>query len=324
MPDALDLALIATVGLFAVFTGANDGGALVATTLKMVAVKPLLAVLGLTLAVVIAPLVFGTNVATTLARRLVSFGGANARLALLLVVVSAIVLVATLSAKGIPTSLTLALIGGMLGVGLGGDLPIAWGPVVLVSGLALCAPLAGMVGVTVIRRLWSALPLRFAVRQQVRFLQRIGFVLQALAYGTNDAQKMLAIGALAVSGAGVHDRVDANAGMLVVLGLLFTAGMVLAARRHGRRVSATIPRLAPAHAASAQLASAATVLASSASGVPVSMTQTLTGALLAGQPGRGVRQLRLNRVGTLALAWLVTLPAAMIVGLVPAAVLVRR
>lgn len=321
MSDPIDFALIAAVGLFAVFTGANDGGALIAATLKMVAVKPLLAALGLTLAVVVAPLVLGSNVATTLARRLVSFGGANARVALLLVVVSAIVLVAVLSAKGIPTSLTVALIGGMLGVGLGGDLPISWGPVIVVVGLALCAPLAGMIGVTVIRRLWDALPLRFAVRHQVRFLQRAGFALQALAYGTNDAQKMLAVGVLAGSGAGVHGRVDADPGMQAMLGLLFTVGMILTARRHGRRVNATVPRLSPTHAASAQLSSAVTVLASSAGGVPVSMTQTLTGALLAGRAG--VRHLRLDRVGALALAWLVTLPAAMLVGLVPAAILVR-
>lgn len=321
MPDSVDFALIAAVGLFAVFTGANDGGALVAATLKMVAVKPLFAAAGLTLAVVFAPLLFGTNVATTLARRLVSFGGTNARVALLLVVLSAIVLVAALSAAGIPTSLTLALIGGMLGVGLGGDLPISWGPVIVVIVLALGAPLAGMVGVAMIRRLWDGLPLRFAVRHQVRFLQRTGFAAQALAYGTNDAQKMLAVGALAVSGAGVHGRVGANAAMLAALGVLFSVGMILSARRHGRRVNATIPRLSPTHAASAQLASAGTVLASAAGGVPVSMTQTLTGALVAGRAG--IRQLRLNRVGTLALAWIVTLPAATLVGLVPAAVLVR-
>src|SRR5699024_7600754 len=88
--------------------------------------RPGTSIVVLLLAVALGPLfVFGTGVATTLAHRLVRFGEGDATHAALLVgVLTAIAVVFALTRAGVPTSLTLALVGALTGSGWGAGLPV--------------------------------------------------------------------------------------------------------------------------------------------------------------------------------------------------------
>lgn len=66
----------------------------------------------------------------------------------------------------------------------------------------------------------------------------------------------------------------------------------------------------------AQLGAAVAVLSSAALGVPVSMTQAVAGGLVGTGMLRGRRQVRWRVAGQLGLAWVLTLPAAAVVGAV--------
>lgn len=305
----MEIALVIVAGLFAVFCGLNDGGTLLVTSLKLTSLRPISVVLILAAMVVVVPVLLGTGVATTLAGRLVSFQDAGGRMALLVAVIAACSVVMILATRGVPTSLTVALIGGIVGAGLGGRLPIAWSWVAAVMLVAAVAPLIAMVAAFAVVHLWAWSPLPGGVERQVRHAHRLGVAAQAVAYGSNDGQKMLAVFTLALPTAGVTgNRITVTPWVLSATGVLFCAGTLAGARRYGVRLGTGVLPLTPVHAATAQLSSAVVVAGSAAIGAPVSMTQAITGALVGSGLRHGTGRIRWRHVLGIVAAWLLTLP----------------
>lgn len=83
---------------------------------------------------------------------------------------------------------------------------------------------------------------------------------------------------------------------------------------YGRRVIETvgtaITTLTPSRAFAATLAAASTVVVSTSTGIPVSATQTLVGAVFGVGLARGIDALNLNVIRNIFLSWIVTIPAA--------------
>lgn len=307
--------LVAALG-FAVVNGLNDGAALVATGLKVPALPPLAAIAMLAGALVVAPVVIGTQVAATLANRLVSFGHGGGditgEIGLLIAVLTAVAVVVVLSRRGLPTSLTLALVGGIAGAGLGGGLAVSLPTLALVLAAGLAAPLVGASAGFVLSRLAGMLPVRGRVGRRIKTAHVAAFALQSLAYAANDGQKMLAVFAVATgsvaSGSGEGVTVPVLA--LALLAVLFTVGVVAGLRPAATTLSAEIVAARPPDAVAAELSSAGAVLASAAVGAPVSMTQSIAAALVGAGMSYGYRRVRWRAAGRLILAWLVTLPAS--------------
>lgn len=305
-----DLLLAAALG-FAAVNGMNDGGALVATGLKVPALSPLAAIAMIAAALVAVPLLVGTAVATTLATRLVGFsdeGGAVAgSTALLAAVVTAVAVVVVLSRRGLPTSLTLALIGGIVGAGVASGMPVAGATVAVVLAAGVAAPVLGAGAGFALTRLFGALRSRRRIGQRIRALHVGGFGLQCVAYAANDGQKMIAVLAVAT---GATDRATATFGELVLLAVLFSIGLVVGLRPAAATLSAEILPGRPPDAVAAELSSAGAVLGSAAIGAPVSMTQSVAAALVGAGMHYGRRRVRWRAAGRLALAWVVTLPSS--------------
>ncbi len=82
---------------------------------------------------------------------------------------------------------------------------------------------------------------------------------------------------------------------------------------YGHKVIATvgsnITELTPSRGFAATLAAAATVVVASGTGLPISTTHTLVGAVLGVGMARGIAALNLRIVGTIFISWIVTLPA---------------
>ena len=80
----------------------------------------------------------------------------------------------------------------------------------------------------------------------------------------------------------------------------------------GYRVIATIGRniteLTPSRGFAAEIAAATTVVIASGTGIPVSTTHTLVGAVLGVGLARGIGALNLGVVGRIFLSWVITLP----------------
>ncbi len=89
---------------------------------------------------------------------------------------------------------------------------------------------------------------------------------------------------------------------------------------YGKRVMATvgtkITALTPSRGLAAELAAATTIVVASGTGMPVSTTHTLVGAVLGVGMARGIAAIDLRVVGQILLSWVVTLPAGAILAIV--------
>ncbi len=303
------LLLLATA--FAVINGVNDGGAMLAATLRVPGQRVLASVATLGVALVAVPLLFGTGVATTLTSGLVDAPTDDRPALIASGVIAAIVVVALLTRAGLPTSLTLAMVGGIIGAGIGRGLPVMVAGVTKVMVIGLAAPVVGAILSQALARTTKLVHARGGSRG-LAAMGRLSMGTQAIAYATNDGQKMLAL--VAVSAAGVTPPLIVAMAVLFVVGTI--PGIVMAAGTLGRSIAAGGPN----EEVTAQLGGSIAVLTSAAFGVPVSMTQAVSGGLVGTGLLRGLRQIRWRVAGQLAVAWMLTLPSAAVAGLAVVAV----
>jgi PiT family inorganic phosphate transporter len=134
----------------------------------------------------------------------------------------------------------------------------------------------------------------------------------AFAHGSNDVAN--AIGPLAavvtVADTGVVGRQSPLPLWVLMLGGI---GIVVGLATYGRHVIATvgekITQLTPSRGFAAELAAASTIVLASGTGLPISTTHTLVGAILGVGMARGIEAIDLRVVGRIFASWVVTVPA---------------
>lgn len=134
----------------------------------------------------------------------------------------------------------------------------------------------------------------------------------AFAHGSNDVAN--AVGPLAAIVNTVQQgAVTAKATMPSWILLLGGVGIVVGLATYGFKVMATIGRkiteLTPSRGFAAELGAASTVVLASGTGLPISTTHTLVGAVLGVGLARGIGALNLRMITTIVASWIVTLPA---------------
>jgi PiT family inorganic phosphate transporter len=141
----------------------------------------------------------------------------------------------------------------------------------------------------------------------------------AFAHGSNDVANAIGPVAAVVSTAatGVVGQTAAIPVWVLVLGGL---GIVVGLATYGRRVIATvgekITHLTPSRGFAAELAAATTIVVASSTGIPISTTHTLVGAILGVGMARGIEAIDLSVVGRIMLSWIVTIPAGAILSII--------
>lgn len=142
----------------------------------------------------------------------------------------------------------------------------------------------------------------------------------AFAHGSNDVAN--AVGPLAAIVGIVESsgQVAQKSPMPIWILLLGGAGIVIGLITYGHKVIATvgtgITELTPSRGFAATLAAAITVVLASGTGLPISTTHTLVGAVLGVGLARGIAALNLDVVRMILLSWIVTLPAGAILSIV--------
>jgi PiT family inorganic phosphate transporter len=222
---------------------------------------------------------------------------------------------------GLPSSSSHALIGGVVGAAF-----VAGGVhAVLVDGLIakvlIPAVLAPLVAIAIAAAgTWLTYRITAGVSAGLRDrgfkLGQIGSAsLLSLAHGTNDAQKTMGIITLALIANGTQSE-SAQTPFWVVLSC--AAAMGLGTYLGGWRVIRTLGKglveIEPAQGFTANGSSTAVILASTHFGFPLSTTQVCTGAIIGSGVGKGAGSVRWSLVGRMAGAWVITLPAAALVG----------
>jgi PiT family inorganic phosphate transporter len=134
----------------------------------------------------------------------------------------------------------------------------------------------------------------------------------AFAHGSNDVANAVGPVAAVVSIASTG-AVGVTAPVSPWILLLGGVGIVIGLATYGHRVIATvgnnITQLTPSRGFAAGIATAATIVLASGTGLPISTTHTLVGAVLGVGIARGIAAINLRVVGTIFISWLVTVPA---------------
>lgn len=141
----------------------------------------------------------------------------------------------------------------------------------------------------------------------------------AFAHGSNDVAN--AVGPVAAIVSIVKTGAVAQKSTLATWILLLGAvGIVFGLATYGWRVIRTVGKniteLTPSRGFAAELAAASTVVIASGTGIPISTTHTLVGAVLGVGIARGIGALNLRVVRNIMLSWIVTLPAGGILAVI--------
>ncbi|MFC5141330.1 anion permease [Actinomycetospora rhizophila] len=226
---------------------------------------------------------------------------------------------------GLPSSSSHALFGGLIGAtlvaaGLGAvDFGAVFSKVILP---AIVSPV--LAGITALIATWLAYRTTAraddgTVKRGFRVGQVASASMVALAHGTSDAQKTMGVITLTLITAGVLAP-DSGPPFWVILsaGLAIGLGTYLGGWRIIRTLGRRVSDIETPQGFAAEASTTAVILTSSHLGFALSTTQVATGAIFGAGAGRRLAVVRWSVAGQMAIAWVLTLPAAAAVGAVAA------
>src|SRR2546423_11331364 len=322
---AFVLALVALALVFDYINGFHDAANSIATVVSTRVLSPGMAVLWAAFFNFIAFVVFGTRVAKAI--------GDGVRMDLIEPDMRLYVLLAALTGAiiwniitwylGLPTSSSHALLGGYAGAGMAayggvsGILKVdVWEKVIL---FIVLSPLIGMalgfllmVVVYWIFRNWSP--------HRVDRLFRRGQLLSAAAFslghGGNDAQKTMGIITAVLAAGGILQYGDKGSLPAIPLWVVLIAhaaiglGTLSGGWRIVRTMGTRITKLKPVGGFCAETGAALTLAYVTLTGVPVSTTHTITGAIVGVGATRRLSAVKWGVAGRIVWAWILTIPLA--------------
>jgi len=135
----------------------------------------------------------------------------------------------------------------------------------------------------------------------------------AFAHGSNDVANAIgpvaAIVAVVENGGEIAAKSALPIWILLVGGLGIVVGLVTFGHRVIATVGTGITELTPSRGFAATLAAATTVVVASGTGLPISTTHVLVGAILGVGLAMGADSLNIKKIGSIFVSWIVTLPA---------------
>ena len=225
---------------------------------------------------------------------------------------------------GIPSSSSHALFGGLIGSGIAaaGFAGVNWDGLtnkVLIPAVAspFIAGVVAMSGTWLVYKITKGVT-RKRREEGFRWGQIATASLLSLAHGTGDAQKTMGVIALALISSG-HLTGDVKKDglpfwIIASCALAIGAGTYIGGWRVIRTLGKGLVEIESPQGFSAESSSAAVILTSSVAGMALSTTHVATGSILGSGVGKPGAQVRWSVAGRMAAAWLITLPAAGLVG----------
>jgi inorganic phosphate transporter, PiT family len=223
---------------------------------------------------------------------------------------------------GLPSSSSHALIGGVVGaafVAAGPDAVLGEGLLGKVLIPALIAPIlafgVGFVAIVICYRVLGG-ERPGPVTRGFRFGQILSGGMLALAHGTNDAQKTMGVITLALVANGniAADDIHVPTWVIIASASAISLGTYSGGWRIIRTMGTRIIKMDAAQGFSAQGAGAAVILTSTHFGFPLSTTQVISGGVMGAGAGKRLSAVRWGVAGNIVVAWLLTMPAAALIG----------
>ncbi|GAB3570125.1 inorganic phosphate transporter [Spelaeicoccus albus] len=324
------VSLVIALALFFDFTnGFHDTANAMATPIATGAMKPKVAV-GVAAALNLVGAFLSTEVAKTVSGGIIHEGNGGISITPEMIfagLIGAVIWNMITWLLGLPSSSSHALFGGLIGAAIVGAGFSSVNYLVVVDKVilpALLAPLiAGLVAFISTKLAYSIT--RRSGSPNGRSTFKLGQIfsssLVALSHGTNDAQKTMGVitlvlisGGFQAEGSGPHIWVIAACACAIALGT-YTGGW-----RIIKTLGTGLTEVKPAQGFAAEVSTASAVLASSHLGFALSTTQVASGSVIGSGLGRRGSKVRWKTAGRIGSGWLLTLPAAAIVGALAAAI----
>lgn len=307
---------------FAATNGLHDASNAIATLVATRAATPLQAILLAAVFNLLGPLFVGTLVADTIAG-IVTVAPGDAVQVIGAGLVAAVIWNLLTWRRGLPSSSSHALVGGLVGAALaeGGLNAVNWGgmdgwhPVGVFGTLFALAisPVLGAIAALLVIRALRRLGRRATRRWQLVTSngQWVTSAALAFSHGANDAQKSVGVIAALLLAEGRIDSLSTPAWVIPACAVALTAGTALGGWRIIRTVGQRIYRIESVDGLASQTASAGVILGASLAGAPTSTTQVVASSVVGiGGGRRRWRHVNWVTVRDMGLAWLITLPAS--------------
>ena len=313
------IGLIATALLFDFLNGLHDAANSIATIVSTRVLRPQYAVFWAAFFNFIAFLFFGLHVAQTVGTGIVGADVVDPQV-IFGALMGAIVWNVLTWRLGIPSSSSHALIGGLVGAGMAkaGGGAIVWSGLIKTGAAIVLSPLTGFVLALLLVLIVSWTFVRstpLTVDSTFRILQFVSASLYSLGHGGNDAQKTMGIIAVLLYSQGLLGG-EFHVPFWVVIACQAAMGLgtLFGGWRIVRTMGSRITHLTPMQGFCAETGGAITLFMATYLGVPVSTTHTITGAIVGVGAARRVSAVRWNVASNIVVAWVLTLPAAGLIG----------
>jgi PiT family inorganic phosphate transporter len=316
------LTLVGLIGvalLFDFMNGLHDAANSIATVVSTRVLKPGTAVVWAAFFNFIAFAVFGLHVAQTIGTGIVEAGVIDAHV-IFGALTGAIVWNVVTWRLGLPSSSSHALIGGLVGAGVAkaGVNAVVFGGLGKTAAGIVLSPVIGFVlaQLLVVGVQWVSLrSTPFAVDRRFRVLQLGSAALYSLGHGGNDAQKTMGIIAVLLYSQGMLGATfHVPFWVVITCQLAMALGTLMGGWRIVHTMGSRITHLKPIQGFCAETGGALTLFLATGLGVPVSTTHTITGAIVGVGAARRVAAVRWHVAQRIVVAWVVTLPAAALMG----------
>jgi PiT family inorganic phosphate transporter len=222
--------------------------------------------------------------------------------------------------RGIPSSSSHALVGGLIGAGVAhaGIGGIQWGGLNKTVLAIVLSPLLGMM-LAMLVMLLSSWAFRRSTSVQAersfRALHLLSSAAYSLSHGLNDAQKTMGIITVLLYSTGrlsgpfeVPHWVAISCYVAIALGTMTGGWKII------ETMGSRITKLSQHQGFSSSLAGSIVLFTASALGIPVSTTHTITGAIIGAGTARRASAVRWGVAQSVVVAWIITIPASAAVG----------
>jgi PiT family inorganic phosphate transporter len=224
-------------------------------------------------------------------------------------------------AKGIPSSSSHALIGGVIGavVAANGTAVLKSAGILKILKALVLSPLIGFgIGFVVLLAItWifrNGTPGK--LNRRFRRAQWVSASFLALSHGSNDAQKSMGIITMALVTSGLMDahHMEVPTWVKIACAIAMALGTSSGGWRIIKTMGTGMIKLTPPSGFAAELASSTVILSASHIGVPVSTTHCISGSIMGVGSTRGLRAVRWDVAGRMLSAWVLTIPTAAAIG----------
>lgn len=222
--------------------------------------------------------------------------------------------------KGIPSSSSHALVGGMIGSGVAhaGLTGVKWTGLNKTLIAIVLSPTIGMILAMLVMLLTSWLFMRATSRTAERSFRALHLVSSgaySLSHGLNDAQKTMGIITVLLYSTGyLHGKFEVPHWVAIACYVAIALGTLSGGWKIIETMGSRITKLSQHQGFSASAAGSVVLFTASWLGIPVSTTHTITGAVIGAGTARRASAVRWGVAGNVIVAWVITIPASAVVG----------